>query len=33
MVHCHSTRAIRGLLCNGCNSILGHFRSSRRTGW
>ncbi|WP_433111328.1 endonuclease VII domain-containing protein [Micromonospora sp. CA-246542] len=26
--HCHSTNAIRGLLCNGCNSALGHFRDN-----
>ncbi|GAA2191907.1 endonuclease VII domain-containing protein [Micromonospora lupini] len=26
--HCHGTSAIRGLLCNGCNSALGHFRDS-----
>lgn len=22
--HCHATLTIRGVLCNGCNSALGH---------
>lgn len=26
--HCHETKAIRGLLCNGCNSGLGYFREN-----
>lgn len=24
--HCHTTLAVRGLLCSGCNSGLGHFK-------
>lgn len=24
--HCHKTSIIRGLLCNGCNLGLGHFK-------
>jgi hypothetical protein len=28
--HCHKTRAVRGLLCNGCNTALGLFRESEK---
>jgi hypothetical protein len=24
--HCHSTGAVRGLLCRGCNHVLGHIK-------
>jgi hypothetical protein len=24
--HCHDSRRVRGLLCTGCNSAIGHFR-------
>ena len=26
--HCHTTKMFRGLLCNGCNIGLGHFRDN-----
>lgn len=26
--HCHTTVAFRGILCNGCNLGLGHFRDN-----
>ena len=29
--HCHATGAIRGLLCNLCNSALGHARDNTET--
>ncbi|WP_088962197.1 endonuclease domain-containing protein [Micromonospora purpureochromogenes] len=29
--HCRSSKRVRGLLCTGCNSALGHFRDSPET--
>lgn len=29
--HCHDTGAVRGLLCLGCNSALGHFKDSEQS--
>lgn len=29
--HCHSTGLVRGLLCNHCNSMLGHARDNIET--
>jgi hypothetical protein len=26
--HCHSSEKVRGLLCNPCNSMLGHARDN-----
>lgn len=26
--HCHTTGAVRGLLCHSCNTALGHFKDS-----
>jgi hypothetical protein len=26
--HCHDSRRVRGLLCAGCNSAIGHFRDN-----
>lgn len=27
--HCHKTGAVRGLLCRGCNHVLGHLKDDR----
>ena len=29
--HCHSTGAVRGLLCRGCNHVLGHVKDDPET--
>lgn len=29
--HCHTTGAVRGLLCRGCNTALGHVKDSVET--
>ena len=29
--HCHKTGAVRGLLCRGCNHVLGHLKDDRNS--
>lgn len=31
--HCHETKTLRGILCNGCNSGLGHFKDNPDALW
>ncbi len=31
--HCHETKTLRGVLCNGCNSGLGHFKDNPDALW
>jgi hypothetical protein len=31
--HCHGTGAVRGLLCSGCNQMLGYHEKRRTGAW
>jgi hypothetical protein len=31
--HCHKTKRVRGLLCRGCNHVLGHLRDDQELLW